>query len=230
LALKQEIQNYSLAQQAKENLIKRSGSTLVSQDVTKADDIAIDTPVAEQNEDGTPVYDDNGDVRMTTHKKKLERQIQRTGLGNNSNMGVIFSMLPLKAQALTAGLEKLNFDAHSAEDARKIMNKFNLPKELQNIDKDAASKFDDRKQGMQNVIQNICAPLGNKFLSNIVSYYNHPNKLELDFSHSPVFADDQETKTANMQALVDLYSTLAERKVINENEFKAKMKEHGIIG
>lgn len=228
LALKQEIQNYSLAQQAKENLIKRSGSTLVTQDISKQEDLAMDTPIMMTDDRGMPIMDDNGDPITTTHKKKLNKDIQDTGLGGQ-NRGVIFSMLPLKAMALSAGIEKINFDGMSIEDARKIMNKFNIPKELQNLSKESAAKFDDRKMGLQQVVQGIAVPLGLKFCNTMTRYFNHPNRLELDYSHLPIFANDQATDTENKTALVELYRGLKEDGSLTDAEYKQKLQENGII-
>ena len=94
LALRQQIQNYSLALQGKENLIKRSGSILVSLDASKSEDLGLDSSV------GTGEFDKAGNPILATHKEKLEQQLRETGLGNGS-MGIMFSTLPLKSSPLS---------------------------------------------------------------------------------------------------------------------------------
>lgn len=220
LALKQQIQNYSLALQGKQNLIKRSGSQLVSLDA-KGEDFGMDSAV------GTGTFDEEGNPITTTHKAKLEDQMRNTGIGNDSK-GIIYSNLPLKIQSLSAGLENIKFDELSIEDARQILNKFNLPKEFQNLTKEAA-KFMNRQMAMIEVVQNTIEPLGTSFCDKMKTYFEHPNTITLDFSHLPVFSENESTKITTQQALVNLYVGLLEKGIITQEEFTQILKDNGII-
>ncbi|MBC7748663.1 MAG: phage portal protein, partial [Methylotenera sp.] len=220
LALRQQIENYSLGLQGKANLIKRSGNILVSLDA-KTEDMGMDSSIGtgQFTQDGTPI--------TTTHKEKLEQQLRETSLGNDS-MGIIFSTLPLKSQPLSAGLENLKFDEGMIEDARQILNKFNLPKEFQNLTKETA-KFANRQLAMVEVVQNTIEPLATSFCDKMQTYFNWENKIALDFSHLPVFADNESTKVATQQAQVDLYESLFEKGRITEAELTQIYISHGII-
>lgn len=220
LSLHQQIKNYSLALQGKENLIKRSGSILVSLDV-KTEDMGMDSVL------GTGTFDDKGNPVTTTHKAKLEEQLRDTGLGNGS-MGIMFSTLPLKSMPLSTGLENIKFDELSIEDARQMLNKYNLPKEFQNLTKESA-KFLNRQMAMIEVIQNTIEPLAMSFCDKMRTYFDWENKIIIDFSHLPVFSQLEETKAKTMTAQVDLYYGLFEKKVITDAEFKKILEDYGII-
>jgi len=219
LALRQQIQNYSLSLQGDENLIKRSGSILVSLDA-KTEDMGFDSSV------GTGLFDEDGTPITTTHKEKLEDQLRDTGLGTQSK-GIMFSTLPLKSQPLSAGLENIKFDEKMIGYARQILNKYNVPKEFQNLDKETA-KFANRQMAMIEVIQNTIQPLADSFCEKMQTYFNWENKIVLDFSHLPVFSDNESTKLETQQSLVDLYAGLFEKGIITDQEFKLILKENGI--
>ncbi|MEC4050589.1 phage portal protein [Flavobacterium sp. SUN046] len=220
LSLRQQIQNYYLSLQGKENLIKRSGSTLVSLDA-KTEDMGMDSEI------GTGQFDKDGNPITTTHKEKLEEQLRATGLGTNS-MGIMFSTLPLKSTPLSQGLENINFDRLSVEDARQILNKFNLPKEFQNLTSETA-KFQNRQMAMIEVIQNTIEPLASSFCDKIRAYFNWENKIVLDFSHLPVFSDNEQTKITTQQSQVDMYIGLNEKGLIDDNQLKKILQDYGII-
>lgn len=219
LSLQQQIQNFSLALQGKENLIKRSGSTLVSLDKTN-EDIGLDASI------GIGRFDKDGTPEMTTHKAELEKQIRETTLTDGSK-GIIFSTLALKSQPLSSGLENIKFDDLAIEDARQILNKYNLPKEFQNLTKESA-KFQNRQLAMIEVIQNTIEPLGNSFCSKIRDFYGWENEITLDFTHLPIFSENENTKVSTQQAIVNLYSGLLEKKQITEEEFNQILVENGI--
>jgi len=222
LALKQQIENYSLSLQGKENLIKRTGSILVSLDSAKNEDLGLDSGI------GTGQFDkETGAPIVVTHKERLEQDLRETSLGNGS-MGIMFSTLPLKSQPLSAGLENVKFDTLTIEDARQILNKFNLPKEFQNLTTETA-KFANRQLAMIEVVQNTIEPLAMSFCDKMRTYFNWENTIKLDFSHLPVFADNESTLVATQQAYVNLYTGLLEKQLISEEEFKQKMQDYGII-
>jgi phage portal protein BeeE len=220
LALRKQIENYSLALQGDENLIKRSGSILVSLDA-KTEDMGLDSVV------GTGQFDDEGNPITTTQKQQLEKQLKETGLGNNS-MGIMYSSLPLKSQPLSAGLENIKFDEKMIGYARQIYNKLNVPKEFQNLDKETA-KFANRQMAMMEVIQNTIEPLAGSFCDKMKTYFNWENTIYLDFSHLPVFADNEETKTTTQQAIVTLYTGLFEKNIIDQARLTKILEENGII-
>lgn len=220
LSLKKQIQNYSLALQGKTNLIKRSGSQLVSLD-NKTEDFGMDSMV------GTGLFDKDGMPIMITHKEKLEQQIRETGIGNSS-AGIIFANIPLKVQSLSDGLENIKFDEYGVQDSRVIFNKFNLPKEFQNITTESA-KFMNRQAAMIEVIQNTIEPLGTSFCDRMKTYFNWENTITLDFSHLPVFSDNEQTKVTTQQAIVTMYQGLLEKGQITIEVFNQKLKENGII-
>lgn len=220
LALKQQIQNYHLASQGEENLIKRSGSILVSLDA-KTEDMGLDSST------GTGLFDKDGSPIMSTHKEKLEKELRETGLGNGS-MGVMFSTLPLKSTPLSAGLENIKFNELMIQNARQILNKYNVPKEFQNLTVESA-KFANRQMAMIEVVQNTVQPLGNSFCSKIMGYFNNIEEyIYLDYSHLPVFSENESTKISTQQAIVNLYSGLFEKHIITDADFKLILKEYGI--
>lgn len=220
LSLKKQIQNFSNSLDGKENLLKRTGSILVSLDRT-TEDMGLDSEI------GTGLMDKEGNPITTTHKKNLENQIRNTGLGNDSK-GVIFSILPLKSQPLSAGLENIDFDRYGDQDRRQINSKFNLPREFDSTFKDAP-KFANRQLAFIEVIQNTIEPLAISFCDKMVSYFNHENKLVIDFSHLPVFADNKKTKIETQQLQFDLLVNLLDKGTITQNEFNEKIKDYGII-
>ena len=220
LALRQQIQNYSLALQAKENMIKRSGSQLVALD-GKTEDMGMDSLV------GTGKFDSEDNPVTTTQKEKLETQIRETGIGNNS-MGIIFANLPLKVQSLSAGLDKIKYDEIALQDARIIMNKFNMPKEFQNLVLNDVAKYDERNSGMKEIIQNIIEPLGYMFCEKFRTYFKWENNVSLSYSHLPVFSENESTKTETLQKIVDLYVGLYDKKAITLQELTTILKENGI--
>lgn len=221
LALRKQIENYSLSLQGDENLIKRSGSILVSLDAKPTDDLGLDTMV------GTGQFDKDGTPLTTTQKALLEKQLKETGLGNNS-MGIMYSSLPLKSQPLSAGLENIKFDEKMVGYARQIYNKLNVPKEFQNLDKETA-KFANRQMAMMEVIQNTIEPLATSFCDKMQTYFNWENTILLDFSHLPVFADNEETKLTTQQALVTMYEGLFEKGRLTDKELIQIYKDNGII-
>lgn len=221
LSLRQQIQNYYLSLQGKENLIKRSGSILVSLDSKTNEDLGLDAQI------GTGAFDKEGAPIMTTHKKELENQLRATGLGTDS-MGMMFSTLPLKSMPLSTGLENVNFDGMSVEDARQILNKFNLPKEFQNLTAETA-KFQNRQMAMIEVIQNTIEPLANSFCDKMMDYFNWENKVILDFSHLPVFSDNEQTKIETQQAQVNMYIGLHEKNLITDQQLTKILQDYGII-
>lgn len=220
LALKQQIQNYHLASQGEENLIRRSGSILVSLDA-KTDDMGLDSSV------GTGLFDKDGTPITTTHKEKLEQQLRETGLGNGSK-GIMFSTLPLKSTPLSSGLENVKFNALMVENARQILNKFNVPKEFQNLTTESA-KFANRQMAMIEVIQNTVQPLSNTFCSKIMGYFdNIEEEIYIDYSHLPIFSENESVKITTQQSLVNLYSGLMEKDLITIEDFKIILQENGI--
>lgn len=223
LSLRQQIQNYSLALQGKENLIKRSGSQLISLDVSKNEDFGLDSII------GTGQMDDEGNPIVTTHKEKLEEQLRSTGLGNGSK-GVMFSTLPLKVTPLSAGLESIDFDKLGGQDARQMMNKFNVPKEFQNLILSDVAKYDEKNSSMKFILQNIIIPLAQSFCDKTTTYFDWENKITLDYMHLPVFVENESTKTETKQKIYDLYFKMYTDKSIDEKEFKQKLEDHGIIG
>ena len=216
LALKQQIENWSIAGQAKENMIKRTGSALVSLD-GKVEDLALDGTTFER--------DNQNNVSATTHKDKLNKELQETGLGNGNS--VMFSTLPLKVTPLSAGIDSIPFDKMMVEDARQIYNKFNVPKEFQNLTTESA-KFMNRQMAMIEVIQNTIEPLARSFCDKIQSFYNWENTISIDFSHLPVFAENQNTKITTQQAIITMYEGLFEKLRITEQELIQIYRENGI--
>ena len=221
LALKQQIQNYHLALQAKGNMIKRSGSQMIALD-GKVEDWGMDGSI------GSGQYDSEGNPIMTTHKEKLERQIQSTGIGNN-NMGIIFANLPLKVSSLSDGLEKIDYDKLCGQDARTMLNKYNVPKEFQNLILSDVAKYDEKNSSLKFIIQNILQPLADTFCNKICSFYNWENTLKIDFSELPIFADTENTIIATQTSQFTLAKTLLDSNVISEEEFKKMLKDYGII-
>ncbi len=221
LSLEKHIQNYSLALQGDENLIKRSGSILVSLDSPKNEDLGLDSNVF------MGANDKNGVPIMTTHKKLLEEQLRETGIGTDS-MGIMFSTLPLKSTPLSAGLENIRFNEKQIEYARTIYNKYNVPKEFQNLDKETA-KFANRQMALIEAIQNTIEPLGKSFCDKIANYFKWENTIILDFSHLPVFSDNEQTKTTTQQAVYNLYHQMFVDDIITQQELTQTLKENGII-
>jgi hypothetical protein len=176
---------------------------------------------------GTGQFDEDGTPITTTHKERLEQQLRETGLGNGS-MGVMFSTLPLKSSPLSAGLENIKFDEKMIGYARQILNKYNVPKEFQNLDKETA-KFANRQMAMIEVIQNTIQPLADSFCEKMQTYFNWENKIILDFSHLPVFSDNEQVKIETLQALTNLYTGLFDKGVINQEELNEILQENGVI-
>lgn len=220
LALKQQILNYHLALQAKGNMITRSGSQLIVLD-GKTEDWGLD------GERGVG-YDQDGNPITTTNKKDIENQLRDTGM-SNGNKGVTFMMLPLKAMSLSEGLEKIDYDAIAGQDARTMLNKFNVPKEFQNLILSDVAKYDEKNSSLKFIIQNILQPLADTFCNKLVAHYNHENTLRIDFSELPVFADTENTIIATKNAQFSLYNTLFEKNLITDVEFKKILKDYGII-
>jgi hypothetical protein len=220
LALKENIQNYYLANKGKGNLIRRSGSQLISLDA-KTDDYGMDSVI------GTGQFDKDGNPITQTHKEKIEDQIRHTGIGNSS-AGIIFANLPLKVTSLSEGLDKIDFDKLKVDDARIIQNKYNLPKEFQNLTNESA-KFMNRQMAMIEVIQNTIEPLGSSFCEKMKTFFNWENTITLDFSHLPVFSDNEQTKVTTQQAVVTMYEGLLANNRITPELFNQKLEENGII-
>lgn len=218
LALKAQIQNYAYSLQGKENLIKRTGSQLISLD-GKTDDLGLDVAIPAES------FAENG--KTTTHKEKLEKQLAETSLGTNSR-GIMFSTLPLKVQSLSSGLENVGFDNLAVEDARQIFNKFNIPKEFQNLTSETA-KFQNRQMAMIEVVQNTIEPLANSFIEKLVTYFNHTNKVIIDFSHLPVFSDNEKTLIETKQLQYNLLISLFEKEILSKEELTQKLIENEII-
>jgi len=223
LALRQQIENYSLSLQGKANLIKRSGSILVSLDAAKNEDLGLDSGI------GTGQFDkDTGAPIVITHKERLEQDLRETSLGNGS-MGIMFSTLPLKSQPLSSGLENIKFDELGGQDARQIMNKFNVPKEFQNLILTDVAKYDEKNSSMKFILQNIIIPLAESFCKSMMKYFEWENTIVLGYDHLPVFSDNEQTVIETNQKVYDLYFKLFENKTIDEKEFKQKLQEYGII-
>lgn len=221
LALKPIIQNYHTAIQAKGNMLYRSGAQVVSPDV-KGDDMALDAQI------GTGQIDEDGNPVMTTHKEKFENQLASSGLGGN-NKSVVFSTIPVKVTQLSEGLEKLDYDKYSSQDARVILNKFDIPKEFQNLVLSDVAKYDEKNSSLKFLYQNIIQPLADSLVGKLVKYYNHPNKVVIDYSHLPVFADTEETKLDRQQKAFTLYQSLLEKNHITQEDFNQIMTEYGIL-
>jgi len=202
-------------------MIRRSGSQLIALD-GKVEDWGIDGQI------GTGQFDNDGNPIKTTHKEKLDDQIKNTGIGNNS-LGVIFATLPLKVSSLSDGLEKIDYDALAGQDARTMLNKFNVPKEFQNLILSDVAKYDEKNSSLKFIIQNILQPLADTFCNKIAAHYNHENTLKIDFSELPVFADTENTIIATKNAQFTLYYGLFEKGIINDAEFKKILKDYGII-
>jgi hypothetical protein len=218
LSLQSQIQNYAYSLQGKENLIKRTGSQLISLD-GKTDDLGLDVAI--------PADSFQEDGKTTTHKEKLEKQLAETSLGTNSK-GIMFSTLPLKVQSLSLGLEKVGFDNLAIEDARQIYNKFNIPKEFQNLTSETA-KFQNRQMAMIEVVQNTIEPLANSFIEKLITFFNHSNKVIIDFSHLPVFSDNEKTLIETKQLQYNLLISLFEKDLLSKDELTKKLKENEII-
>lgn len=220
LALKPNIENYMISLQAKKNMLKKSGSFLISLD-SKADDMGLDSMT------GTGKMDDKGNPEMTTHKKVLEDQLRKTGIFNDSNMGMLFSGLPLKVTQLSQGLEDIDYDAKAVQDARIIMNKYNLPTEFQNLTVER-SKYANRDAAMMEVVQNNIQPVGNLFCEKMQKAFKSENKLWMDFSHLPIFTKDKATQITTMASAYDLYAKMKADGNLTDEEFNQKLKENGI--
>ncbi len=221
LALKQQIQNYHLALQAKGNMIMRSGSQMIALD-GKTEDWGLDSSV------GTGMYDEEGNPVTVTHKEKLESQIQNTGIGKN-NKGIIFATLPLKVSSLSDGLEKIKYDDLAGQDARVMLNKYNVPKEFQNLILSDVAKYDEKNSSLKFIIQNILQPLSETFCNKICAFYKWENTLKIDFSELPVFADTENTIISTKTAQFTLSKLLLDNGAIDETQFQKMLKDYGII-
>lgn len=223
LALSQQIQNYFIAIQGKEHLLKSVGGQLIVLD-GKTDDFALDVSVPDKFDD---CLDENGNAKLVTHKENLENQLNKTGLGSNYK-SISFMNLPLKKINLSDGLDKIKFDAYALEDARAIYNKFNIPQEFQNLTNNT-SKFDNKTLALMGFIQNSTEPTGNQLPMKLAKFYNHPNTVTLNFSHLPVFQENEETRVDVNTKVVDYYLRLFEAGLIKEAEVNLKLQEYGII-
>lgn len=219
-ALHQQIENFRLSVKGKQNLIKRTGVILVSQ-TKQNEDLGLETRFFKGN-------DENDIPIQTSHKESLQEDLRNASLGNDS-MGVIFSTLSLNPTPLSQGLENVKFDEYSIQDARQIINKFNLPQELANLTPKTSVTAEDRQSAMISVIQNIIQPLANSFCAKKNSFFNHENTISLDFSHLPMFAENENTKILTQTSIVNLYKSLLIDKVITNKEFKDKLQSYGII-
>lgn len=220
LSLRQQIQNYSLSLQGKENLIKGSGSRLISLDA-KTEDMGMDAVV------GTGQFDKEGNPITTTQKENLENQMRSTGIGS-ANKGIIFANIPLKITHLSAGLENIGFDQLMIADAKTILNKFNLPKEFQNLEKEAP-KFQNRQMAMIEVVQNTIEPLADSFCKTVSTFFNWENTIKLDFSHLPVFSDNELIRAETQQAIITMYTGLFQSGIIDQAQFTQILIDNGII-
>lgn len=219
-ALQQQIDNFRLSVKGKQNLIKRTGVILVSQS-KQNEDLGLETRFFKGNDaDGVPI--------QTSHKESLQEDLRNASLSNDS-MGVIFSTLSLNPTPLSQGLENVKFDDYSIQDARQIINKFNLPQELANLTPKTSVTAEDRKSASLSVIQNIIQPLANSFCDKKMSFFNHENKISLDFSHLPMFSENENTKILTHTSIVNLYKTLFTENLITDKQFKDKLQSYGII-
>lgn len=223
LALGQQIQNYFIAMQGKEHLLKSVGGQLIVLD-GKTDDFGLDVLVPDKFDN---IVDENGNPKTVTHKENLENQLNKTGLGSNYK-SISFMNLPLKKINLSDGLDKIKFDAYALEDARAIYNKFNIPQEFQNLTTKTSATADDKTSSLMWYIQNSTEPTGNQLPMKLAKFYNHENTVKLSFSHLPVFQENEETRVDVNVKVVDMYVRLFEAELIDEKDLKLILKNYGI--
>ena len=223
LALGQQIQNYFIAMQGKEHLLKSVGGQLIVLD-GKTDDFGLDVSVPDKFDDS---LDENGNTKTVSHKENLENQLNRTGLGG-AYKTISFMNLNLKKINLSDGLDKIKFDAYALEDARSIYNKFNIPQEFQNLTTKTSATADDKTSALMWYIQNSTEPTGNQLPAKLAKFYNHQNTVTLDFDHLPVFQENEETRVDVNVKVVDMYLRLFEAGLIKDVELKLILEDYGI--
>jgi Ca2+-binding EF-hand superfamily protein len=220
-SLEQPIENWWLSMLCKKNFFQRTGGVVVSA-TNKMDDLALDSETIDQFNLG-----EDGEAKVTTQKENLQNQLRNTSLVNDG-LGITYSSIQLQKFNLSDGLEKINFDNYSLEDARRIFNAFNIPLELANLTKETA-KYDNKNIALKQLIQMVIKPTVDRILEKIVKKYNHDTMLYIDYSELPMFAEDMGEKVTNQQVLVTMYMELLTAGKIDDKLFNQIMEENGII-
>jgi hypothetical protein len=220
-SLEQIIENWWLAMLCKKNFFQRTGGVVVSA-TNKLDDLALDSETIDQFN-----LDEDGETKVTTQKDNLQNQLRNTSLVNDG-LGITYSSIQLQKFNLSDGLEKINFDNYSLEDARRVFNTFNVPLELANLTKDSA-KYDNKNIAYKQVLQMVVKPTSDRILEKIVKKYKHDAILYMDFDDLPMFAEDEGEKITNQQAVVSMYLELLSADKIDDKLFNQIMEENGII-
>jgi Ca2+-binding EF-hand superfamily protein len=220
-SLEQIIENWWLAMLCKKNFFQRTGGVVVSA-TNKMDDLALDSETIDQFNMG-----EDGEAKVTTQKENLQNQLRNTSLVNDG-LGITYSSIQLQKFNLSDGLEKIDFDKYSLEDARRIFNTFNIPLELANLTKETA-KYDNKNIALKQLIQMVIKPTVDRILEKIVKKYNHDTTLYIDYSELPMFAEDMGEKVTNQQAVVTMYLELFTAEKIDDKLFNQIMEENGII-
>ena len=82
---------------------------------------------------------------------------------------------------------------------------------------------------MIEVVQNIIQPLAQYFCEKISSFFKWENTIYIDYSHLPVFAENEKTKIETTKLKLELLIQLLDKGALTQEEFNTKLKDYGII-
>lgn len=215
-SLQDEINNIILANRGKTNKIKLSGHTIVHSSTKSSQGM-----FSENLTDSVSIEDPN-----YTQKDLIEDKFESKGLAQGKSITV--TPVELSSFNLMEGIKDVDFTSEKQGDERQLYGVYGIPKELQNLD-DNAAKYENRTAARLEVFENVVQPLVAKIFDNINNFYQPKSKVGMDFSHLPFFQiykqRENESKDKMYNRMVELY----DKGIITETELKDKIKEYGII-
>lgn len=214
-ALRREIGIIDLSNQASENLVKLTGSILISQKPVKGG--------------GDEMYQPTNIMTETNQKsdsRLLEEKLHTKGLGQKRQIFV--SQFPLEVQAITKDIVGLEFNKGKDFSGKLIYALYNIPQGYLE-----QSKFNNRDADKLELYESIVIPIADNFTNSINESYKYKNKIKLSFNHLSFFQEKKrlsDEKLYNQRMLlIEEVEKLKELGYMSENEAKLKLKQNGII-
>jgi len=161
-------------------------------------------------------------------KEKLQEEYKRYGI-QPGQWDIIITNMSLQWQQMGVDIEKLKVFEEVREDFFKILDAYGVPQDLFASNKGVT--FQNQKNAEKRFYESTIIPETAEWIGAINQFFETENetwKIIGDYSHLPVFSENQKERGQALQTIVNSLSQALEDGAITLDQYKAELERFGI--
>lgn len=219
-SLEDEVKQIWMANKAIDNQISLSGNIIVSPEASKESELSLGLD--------KPIQMNTG----KTQKQDIEEKLNTSFIFGKS---LTVASTALKAINLAESISSYDYNKLFKQEAgRIILNLYEIPRKMQNINTAAEMKSDKDGEDV-DLYEKIILPLSTNFAKSINSTYSNLTKttIKLSYDHLTVFQERREnalkTESERKQNTLNFVDDLVTKGYITKEEGKKRLQDEKII-